>query len=121
PSRLDEPLDAILSKALSKDVAGRYQSAAEIDADLARYLEGQRVLAQKPRKKFWTAPAVVLAVAAAGILGWRVRAAPSHQLLAFDAGVPNAKQPALSRDGKWLGFSCPGKDGTRPDIWVKPM
>ena len=121
PSRLDEPLDAILSKALSKDVAGRYQSAAEIDADLARYLEGQRVLAQKPRKKFWTAPAVVLAVAAAGILGWRVRAAPSHQLLAFDAGVPNAKQPALSRDGKWLAFSSPGKDGTRPDIWVKPM
>ena len=36
PSRLDAPLDAILSKALSKDAAGRYQSATEMDADLVR-------------------------------------------------------------------------------------
>jgi len=121
PSRLHAPLDAILSKALSKDAAGRYQSATEMDADLARYLEGQRVRARKPRKKFWIEMAVVLAVAAAGILGWRVRPVPSHQLIPFDAGVPNAMQPALSSDGKWLAFASPGKDGTHPDIWVKPL
>ncbi|MGA2136154.1 MAG: protein kinase [Bryobacteraceae bacterium] len=121
PSKLDAPLDAILSKALRKDAAARYQSAREMDADLARYLEGQRVRARKPRKKFWTAVAMVLVIAAAGILGWRVLRIPSHQLIPFDAGVPDAMQPALSRDGKWLAFASPGKNGTHPDIWIKPM
>ena len=45
----------------------------------------------------------------------------AHVLVPFDAGVPNAMQPALSRDGKWLAFASPGKDGTHPDIWLKPM
>jgi len=120
PSRLDAPLDAILSKALRKDAAARYQSAAEMDADLARYLDGQRVRARKPRKKFWMAMAVVLAIVG-GILGWRVLRVPSHRLVPFDAGVPNAMQPALSRDGKWLAFASPGKDGTHSEIWVKAM
>ena len=120
-SRLEAPLDAILSKALSKDAAGRYQSATEMDADLARYLEGQRVRARKPRKKVWMAMAVVPAIAVTAVLGWQIRRAPSHQLIPFDAGVPNAMQPSLSSDGKWLAFASPGKDGTHPEIWVKPM
>ncbi|MGA2133166.1 MAG: protein kinase [Bryobacteraceae bacterium] len=120
-SKLDAPLDAIVSKALSKDANARYQSAAEMDADLARYLEGQRVRARKPRKKLWTAMAVVLAIAGAGILGWRGLRVPSHQLIPFDTGVPNAMQPALSSDGKRLAFASPGKNGTHPDIWVKTM
>jgi Tol biopolymer transport system component len=121
PSKLDAPLGAILSKALSKDAGGRYQSATEMDADLARYLEGQRVSARKPRNKFRMAAAVVLGIAAAGILAWQLLRAPSHQLIPFDAGVPNAMQPALSSDGKWLTFASPGKDGTHPDIWIKSM
>ena len=123
PPRLDAPLDAILSKALRKDAAGRYQSAAEMDADLARYLEGQRVRARKPRKKVWTAVAAVLTISAAGILGFRVLRVPrgAHELVPFDAGVPNAMQPALSRDGNWLAFASPGEDGPHPDIWLKPM
>ncbi len=121
PSRLDAPLDAIVSKALSKDAKARYQSAMEMDADLARYLEGQRVRARKPRTKFWSAVAAGLVISAAGILGWRVLRVPSHQLIPFDAGVPNAMQPALSSDGKWLAFAAPAKDGTHPDIWLKTM
>ena len=122
PSGLDAPLDAVLSKALRKEAAGRYQSAAEMDADLARYLEGERVHARKPRKKFWIAAAAMLVISAA-ILGWLVLRGPqsAYQLVPFEAGVPNPMQPALSRDGKWLAFASPGKDGTRPDIWVKPM
>jgi Tol biopolymer transport system component len=92
-----------------------------MDADLARYLEGQRVRARKPRQKFWTVVAPALAVAVAGILAWRVLRVPSHQLIPFDAGVPNAMQPALSSDGKWLAFASSGKDGTHPDIWMKPI
>jgi serine/threonine protein kinase len=123
PSRLDAPLDAILSKALSKDAAARYLSAADMDADLVRYLEGQRVRARKPRKKLWIAMAAVAVMLTAGILGFRVLRAPkgSHQLVPFDAGVPNAMQPALSNDGRWLAFASPGNDGTHPDIWLKPM
>jgi len=121
PSKLDAPLDAILSKALSKDAAGRYQSATEMDADLARYLEGQRVRARKPRKKVWIAIAALLVIAGGGALGWRLLRIPPHELIPFDAGVPDAMQPALSRDGKWLAFTSPGKEGTRPDIWVKAM
>jgi hypothetical protein len=43
------------------------------------------------------------------------------RLYPFNAGVPNAMQPALSGDGKWLAFASPGEGGTRPEIWLKPM
>jgi Tol biopolymer transport system component len=121
PSRLDPPLDAILAKALSGNAAYRYQSAAELDADLVRYMDGQRVRARKPRGKLWTAIASAIVIVLTAILGWRLLRVPSHQLIPFDAGVPNAMQPALSRDGKWLAFASPGRNGTHPDIWIKPM
>jgi len=123
PPRLGAPLDAILAKALSKDAAGRFRSAMEMDADLARYLEGQRVRARKPNKRFWAAMAAVLVICAGGLLGFRLLrvATGAHQLLPFDAGVPNAMQPALSSDGNWLAFASPGNGGARPDIWLKPM
>jgi Tol biopolymer transport system component len=131
PPRLDPPLDAILAKALSKDAAGRYQSAAEMDADLVRYLAGQPVHARKPRRVFWAAAAVTLALAvcAAAILTLRMLRLPgsAHDLIPFEAGVPNAMQPALSNDGKWLAFAAyaafvpSGDAGAPPDIWLKPM
>jgi Tol biopolymer transport system component len=125
PSGLDAPLDAILAKALNKDAASRYQSAPEMDADLARYLEGQRVRARKPRKEFWAALAAGVIVCA-GILGVRLLrlSQGGHQLIPFDAGVPNAMQPALSRDGRWLAFAAfPAsvEQGAHPDIWLKPI
>ena len=43
PSGLDQQLDAILLTALNKDPEQRYASAEEMDADLARYLEGRPV------------------------------------------------------------------------------
>ncbi len=123
PSGLDAPLDAIVSQALSKNPAGRYASAAEMDADLARYLEGQRVRARKPRKKLWYAILAVPIVFAAAILGFRMLRVSegAHRLTPFDAGVPNAMQPALSRDDKWLAFASPGEGGTHPDVWLKAM
>jgi dipeptidyl aminopeptidase/acylaminoacyl peptidase len=124
PSGLDAPLDAILSKALRKDAADRYKSAAEMDADLARYLGGQRVQARKPRKRFWSALAVGLVILAAGIPGTRLLRHSAHELMPFDAGVPNAMQPALSSDGKWLAFAAfpsAGEEGAHPDIWIQPM
>jgi Tfp pilus assembly protein PilF len=67
PTGLDAPLDAILSKALSKNPASRYGTAAEMDADLARYLEGRRVLARKPRRKFRMAVAAAFALCGAAL------------------------------------------------------
>jgi dipeptidyl aminopeptidase/acylaminoacyl peptidase len=122
PSGLDARLDAILTKALSRNAAERYQSAAEMDADLARYLEGGRVRARRPRRKFWAAAAAAIAVASVVCLVY-VWLAPNHgrAFLPFDTGVPNAMQPALSSDGKWLAFASAGEGGARPDIWLKRM
>ena len=36
------PLERIVGCAMSRDVAGRYQTAAELAADLVRFLEGRR-------------------------------------------------------------------------------
>jgi len=123
PPRLDARLDAILLKALSKDAASRYQSAEEMDADLVRYLEGERVRARKSHKKSWTVVSAVLAISAVGLFGLRALRAPlnAHPLVPFDAGVPNAMQPALSADGKWLAFAASGEDGGHPYIWLKAI
>ena len=71
-SGLDRPLDAILAKALRKNAPERYASAAEMDADLARYLEGQPVRARRPRKLGTIAlVAGAMVLSAVAILGWR--------------------------------------------------
>jgi TolB-like protein len=70
PSGLDQPLEAIVSKALSKNPEKRYQSALEMDADLARYLQGEPVHARRPRKlrNIAIAAAIVAMFAAAWTL-----------------------------------------------------
>jgi TolB-like protein len=60
PSGLDRPLDAILSKALRKNPLERYTTAAEMDADLARYLNGEPVRAGERRRKAWVVIAAAL-------------------------------------------------------------
>src|ERR1035438_5421708 len=57
PSGLDAALDAVIAKALAKDSVDRYASAAEMDADLLRYLENQPVQARHILRKRWI-PAV---------------------------------------------------------------
>ena len=123
PSRLEAPLDAILVKAMSKDAAARYPSAAEMEADLVRYLQGRPVRARRPLNRAWAVAAALLALlGAAWWLGSALRApVPAPALVPFDAGVPNPAQPALSFDGRWLAFASPGETGTHPDIWLKPM
>jgi serine/threonine protein kinase len=71
PSGLESPLDAILSTALRKNPEERYASAAEMDADLARYLEGQPVRARRPRKYLRPVGMAAIVVLCA-VVGWLV-------------------------------------------------
>jgi hypothetical protein len=120
PSGLDAPLDAILSKALSKMPPAaigpprrwmRTWRAIWKDSGSAR---GSRAGSFGPRRP-------LRCFSAAGILGFGVLRAPRrpHQLIPFDAGVPNAMQPALSMTAS--GWRSPHleKTGTHPDIWLK--
>ena len=47
-AQLRGDLDAIVMKAMSKDAARRYDSAGELGSDVARFLEGQPVVARAP-------------------------------------------------------------------------
>jgi eukaryotic-like serine/threonine-protein kinase len=68
--RLDADIESILLKAIEKDPAGRYGSAAEFSADLGRYLAGEPVEARaagswyragKFARRHWAAVAVAAA------------------------------------------------------------
>jgi serine/threonine protein kinase/Tfp pilus assembly protein PilF len=92
PSGLDGPLDAILSTALSKDPEKRYASAVEMDADLARYLDGEPVQARRARTRLRRVSslallaALLLLIAAAGWFVSRrmaVKQPPSIAVLPF--------------------------------------
>ncbi len=84
PSGLEAPLDAILSTALDKNPEKRYASAAEMDADLARYLDGAPVRAKRHRKS------PKIAIAATGILLCAVAA-----WALFNRGA-NARQASIA-------------------------
>lgn len=78
--RLRGDLDTIVSKCLAKDREERYSSAAELEADLGRYLRGDPVAASPPR-----------------LLGTLARLARRHRLVAgAAAGVTLAVLMALA-------------------------
>ncbi len=39
------PIEQVVARAMSRDVAGRYQTAADLAADLERFLDGRRLIA----------------------------------------------------------------------------
>ncbi len=45
------PLERIVGCAMSRDVAARYQTAAELAADLVRFLDGRRIAAASRRRR----------------------------------------------------------------------
>jgi len=68
--RLRGDLDTIVSKCLEKDREERYSDAAELEADLGRYLRGEPIVASPPR-----------------LFGSIVRFARRHRLVAAAAAV----------------------------------
>ena len=113
-------LAAVVEKALEKDRAMRYQSAADLRADLMRLRRdsesGQGAAAAVPRAGRWSwrrgaavaAAAFALAAVAWGFSLYRGRqaapAASAPEWVALTSFADSAVSPALSRDGRMLAF-----------------
>src|SRR2546423_9773359 len=127
-------LDRIIRKSLEKDRDLRYQTAAELRADLKRLKRDTEsgVTAQTavPRpaksKRLWAsaiAVLVLLAVAVAGVYFWRPAAHVSTAQWQQITDYPDsAVQPSLSADGHMLTFIRGPEDfATSGQIYVKFM
>jgi serine/threonine protein kinase/Tol biopolymer transport system component len=122
---LPEELDRILSKALEKDVAYRYQHIADVLADLRR---AGRVPATAPlpgpagssRRLAWVLGiAATLALAFVGLRLTTPRRAATLQFRLLSTFPGSHRAPSLSPDGRMLAF-VDDASGV-PQIWVKPV
>lgn len=131
--RLPSALDRVLSRALAKDPAMRYQSAAEFATDL-RALRSDVDPPGAPRVGRAPAARVVAGVVlAAGLLAatglWAVRtfvgatpaAAPAPAIVPFTRYAGSESSPAFSPDGQQLAFVWDGPERSNPDIYVQSL
>jgi serine/threonine protein kinase len=127
-------LDAIILKALEKDRETRYQSAADIGADLKRLRRasesGSTTISSLPPPrsgKWWAigALAAVLLLAAAYLFFFRSRLeapAPQSEWVQLTNFTDSAVSPALSPDGRMLAFiRGPETFVTSGDLYVKML
>jgi Tol biopolymer transport system component/predicted Ser/Thr protein kinase len=141
--RVPAELERIIAKAMEKDRELRYQSAAEMRADLQRLrrdsssarvpMPSGSVRAEpgtRSRRRAWIAggvTVVLLALAAAAWLGpvaWRggPPAGPANALansVPFTAFRGSEASPTFSPDGTQVGFSWDGAGGDNLDIYIK--
>jgi Tol biopolymer transport system component len=120
-------LDRILSKALSKSPAQRYQHLDDMLVDLRAVrsnLSGQRALtAREPLPRRWLWPVAAAALLMAGYLAWRAGRGPGS-MEPFRA-VPLTtlrglhRSPSFSPDGNQVAFTWTGVKGNNPDIYVQ--
>ena len=125
-------LEAIIGKTLEKDRELRYQSAADLRADLKRLERTSsasltEAILEAPRGSRWRwyVVAAALFLAAAAATAWlytgsgRREAAPKQYALnrvTNNAGLTT--EPAISRDGKLLAYASDRAEGNL-DIWVQ--
>jgi Tol biopolymer transport system component/RIO-like serine/threonine protein kinase len=141
-------LEHIINKALEKDRELRYQSAADLRADLkrlkheteqvgavasglSRHVEhgGRRARRVKFRlsRKRWAVVVGVLALAVGGALGYRylqpgIRApAPPMKVVPFTSFPGLETGPSFSPDGNQIAFSWNGDKEANWDIYVKAI
>ncbi len=118
---LPPKIEQIISKALDKDRETRYQSAAELKADLKRMkrdTDSQKfqVSSAKPdktrrrgRARWEWAPGAVVVLAILGVIGWRVYERPRNQHVGNVVLEPNVETMAVlplrdisgSADNSW--------------------
>ncbi len=128
-------LDSIVMMAMQIEPEKRYQSAAEFEADIRRYLEdrpvraGNRGLLQRAarlvaRRKALAAGGA-LAVAAAAVWMWQWREGPddpSRYQVVPVTSLPGAEtQPSFSPDGRKIVYVWNGENGENPDLYVQSL
>jgi Tol biopolymer transport system component len=140
-ARLPAGLDLVIGRALEKDRELRYQSAADLGADLKRLhrpsLSAERpaLLARRPASHRPWQLATVLALAACGVLAsllWRRVEPAGGPDARFTLGPPPqadftlsgtivpAMTLTISPDGRRLVYLA-GLRGEEPRLWVRPL
>jgi Tol biopolymer transport system component len=131
--RLRGDLDNIVLKALCKDPAGRYPSAAALGEDVRRHLAGEPVAARGRglvyrgakglrRHRTEVAAGAIAVIAVVGwIVLWRATSAPAPLRFArFSTFAGSHRQPALSPDGRRVAFIQEDAAGI-PQIFLKDI
>ena len=122
---LPEELDRILSKALEKDVAYRYQHITDVLADLKRARRGPASApgpnpAGSSRRLAWVLGiAATLALAFVGLRLTTTRRPATLQFRLLSTFPGSHRAPSLSPDGRMLAFVDDAS--AVPQIWVKPV
>ncbi|MBI4601929.1 MAG: serine/threonine-protein kinase [Planctomycetes bacterium] len=134
--RMNRDLETILLRALEKHPDRRYASAAELAADLRRFLRHEPIQA-RPRsalsrwgRRFWRQRypwAAALAVLAAAVLGIVVLSRQSgerttvadFERVTADLGL--STDPSLSSDGALLVYASDRASGKDLDLWSQPL
>jgi serine/threonine protein kinase/Tol biopolymer transport system component len=118
-------LQRIVGHCLQKRPADRFQSARDLEFALGSALD---VSTSAPphsvpvlsSKRKLAAVALLSAAIGAGVAYWFTNGAASFDRTEFAIGVPGeVSHVALSPDGKWLAFICPGDNDGRPTVFVQ--
>ena len=128
-------LERIVLRAIEKDPGLRYQSAADLRADLKRLKRDtesgqqaatQAVPAASPRrsKRIWMVAAALVAVAAGAFVVLRPKPAPEALPEMVTRPILNSRtaeiSPSISPDGKTVAYAWNGEEGGENfDIYVK--
>jgi serine/threonine protein kinase len=139
---LPAELDRIINKALEKDRGVRYQSAAELRADLkrlkrdttsnrsaliapAQVADGSTVAAKKTHRALWSGLALVILLIFTGAAIWFYSSRDSKiaqqnfDVMPFTSSAGEKFSPVFSSDGDEIAYTWTGEKGDNPDIYVK--
>lgn len=120
--------DRVLSRALAKSPAARYQHAQELGADLEALRRGAPPTGARPRRWSGSArrllPPAAVAVAGACVAAvafWPAGSGRVPMVVPFTSFPGNEGTPAFSPDGEMLAYSWDGPGGDNVDVYLHPV
>lgn len=118
-------LDRVITKCLQKERESRYQTAADLLADLQQLQRASKPRPSMGGLRWMTGATVAAAVLATLIGGWRrlerreESALPSVKVVPLVTNSGIEGRPAFSPDGRQVAFMWNGGKGTQFDVYVK--